>query len=333
MAASSSMINTEPSEANSSLPAAIRPTAVSGIDRLPQHGKFHRERRTSAGPAVHANLPGVFLNDAVGNGKSQPSTTAVASLRRGLVLGCEKWIVDAVNMFLRDTRARVGNDDLHVVAVIGADHQRATRWHGVFRVEKQVQKHLLQLARVAVDGWQPRLQVRLHLDARGLELVIEQRQRVLDHAVQIDVSKFGARGAREVQQTVDNLGGAEGLARDLLQQRRLLLIPMHLLGEHLRITRDDCQWRVDLMRDARRQQTNGRKLLRLGKLRLQLDPLGDIVHDDQAADDAEVFRDQRRYGDVGYPRVAGGSAQPEFVQVVNAWGLAHTVVLLQKCGR
>src|SRR5271166_1637150 len=125
MAASSSMINTEPREVNSSLPGAIRPTAVSGIDRLPHHGKFHRERRASAGLAVHANLPGVFLNDAVGHRKSQSSTTAMAGLRRGLVLGCEKWIVDAVNMFLRDTRARVGNDDLHIMAVIGAEDRKS----------------------------------------------------------------------------------------------------------------------------------------------------------------------------------------------------------------
>src|SRR5271165_1878959 len=107
MAASSSMIKTEPGEENSPRPGVIRLTTASGIDRLPYHGEFHGERRASAGLAVHADLPGMFLNNAVGHGKSQPGAAALAGLGRGLVLGGEEWIVDAVNMFLRDTRTGV----------------------------------------------------------------------------------------------------------------------------------------------------------------------------------------------------------------------------------
>ncbi len=34
----------------------------------------------SPGLAVHANLAGVFLNDAVGDGKAQPGAAAVAAV-------------------------------------------------------------------------------------------------------------------------------------------------------------------------------------------------------------------------------------------------------------
>ena len=157
-----------------------------------------------------------------------------------------------------------------------------------------------------------------------------KRQRVLDDAIQIDVAEFGARSAREVQQAVDDLRSAEGLARDLLQQRRLLVVAMDLLGQHLRIRGDDRQRRVDFVRDARRQQADRRQLLRLRQLRFQLDALGDVVHDDQPPDDAEVFADQRSDGDVGDARVTGCRAQPELVQVVDARCLAHPVILFQE---
>src|SRR5208282_913190 len=109
------MIRTEPSEENSARAGAIRLMAVSGIDRLPHQGEFHREGSALAGLAVHTDLPGVLLNDAVGHGKPQPGATTVAGFRLGLVLGGEKRIVDAVNMFLRDARTGVGNYHLHLV--------------------------------------------------------------------------------------------------------------------------------------------------------------------------------------------------------------------------
>ena len=45
----------------------------------------------------------------------------------------------------------------------------------------------------------------LHLDLRRLELVLEQRERVVDDLVQVDVAELVAAGAREVQQAVDDL--------------------------------------------------------------------------------------------------------------------------------
>ena len=52
------------------------------------------------GRALHADLAGMFLDDAVGHRQSQPGSPGVAGL--GLVLGGEEWIVDAMDVFLRN---------------------------------------------------------------------------------------------------------------------------------------------------------------------------------------------------------------------------------------
>ncbi len=104
IAASSSMISTEPGDADSSRPAMARLTAASGIDCLSNHGKFHDECCALAGLAVDADLAGVFLNDAVGNGKAQPGSAAVPGL--GLVLGGEERIVDAMECVPARCRCR-----------------------------------------------------------------------------------------------------------------------------------------------------------------------------------------------------------------------------------
>ncbi len=88
-----------------------------------------------------------------------------------------------------------------------------------FCVEKEVEQNLLQLALVAVHGGQIG-ERGLHFDLRGLELVLEQRERVMDDLVQVDARELRAAGTREVEKAVHDLGGAEGLLRDLFQQRR-----------------------------------------------------------------------------------------------------------------
>src|ERR1035441_1706648 len=131
------------------------------------------------------------------------------------------------------------------------------------------------------------MQVRNYLDARGLELVLQQRKRVVDDAIQIHVVELGARRAREVQQAVDDLGGAESLPRDLVQQFGFLGIATYLFCQHLGIRRDYGEWRIDLVRHTRGQQADGGELLGLCELGFEFDALGDVVHDDEAANDAK----------------------------------------------
>ena len=95
---------------------------------------------------------------------------------------------------------------------------------------------------------------------RRLELVLQQRERVRDDLVEVDVGEFGGAGAREIQQAVDDLGGAEGLPGDLFQQPGFLRIALHLLGQHLRVGGNHRQRRVDFVRHARGQQADDESL-------------------------------------------------------------------------
>ena len=87
--------------------------------------------------------------------------------------------------------------------------------------------------------------------------MLQQRQRILDDAIHIHFGKFGAAGARKVQQVIHNLGCAESLFGDFFQQLRLFLVAMELLGEHLRVAGDHGQRRINFMRNAGGQQSDG----------------------------------------------------------------------------
>jgi len=64
---------------------------------------------------------------------------------------------------------------------------------------------------------------------------------------------------------------------------------------------------------ARRQQPDGRHFFSLRELGLKLDALGDVIHDNQAADDAESLGHQRGNGNVGNAGVSGRGVEAEFI--------------------
>src|SRR5438270_13423933 len=137
MAASSSMMRILPA-ARDSLPAGrCASTAASDIYSLPafHHGKLEMEGGTFTRLALHAYLPGMLLNDAVGHGESQAGA-APLPLAGGSRLGGEEWIVNALDVLLRDANARVRNHYVHAVSVGGLDFQGAALRHCIFRVQK-----------------------------------------------------------------------------------------------------------------------------------------------------------------------------------------------------
>ena len=150
--------------------------------------------------------------------------------------------------------------------------------------------------------------------------------------VQVNVAEFRGGGAREVQQVVDDLRGAEALAGDLLQQGGLFFIALELLGEHLRVAGDDGQRRVDFMRHARGHEADGRQFFGLRELGFELHAVSDVVEDDETADDVEAPRDQRRDGDVGDAIVTGTRLHAELVEVVDAGAGARAIELFDESG-
>src|SRR5260370_14082636 len=85
--------------------AVISDTASSDMDSLSDQREIQGEGGAFARAALHADVARVFLDDAVGDRKSK-TRTAILALRRGS-LGRVKWIVDALNVLLGDTRSSI----------------------------------------------------------------------------------------------------------------------------------------------------------------------------------------------------------------------------------
>src|SRR5487761_1350355 len=126
------------------------------MNGLPQFWKLQMERRAATHFAVHLNLAGVFLNNAVAYREAETCPTSLALNNSGF--GGEERIVDAAQIFCRDAGPGIADDHLDLSVVDGFNAQYATLGHGVFGVQKQVQKYLLQFSHVAQDVWQLRLQ-------------------------------------------------------------------------------------------------------------------------------------------------------------------------------
>src|ERR1700692_1092375 len=148
-------------------------TAKSDMDCLPRRyqGKIQGEGGAFAGAALHANMARVFLNDAVGYRK--PKTGSAILAVDGRSLSREKWIVDAVNILLFNSRTGVRNANADEVAVRRSYVQHTAARHSVFGIQKQIQKHLLQAAGAALDEREVIVQFAFHLDMSHLKLVFK----------------------------------------------------------------------------------------------------------------------------------------------------------------
>ena len=213
----------------------------------------------------------------------------------------------------------------------GDDFEDAARLHRIPRIQKQIQKYLLQLARIAFHRIEMRIEFRAHLDARLLQLMLQKRQRFLNHAIELHFGQFRGRSPREVQQRIDDFTGAERLARNLFENARLLFIFRHLLGQHLRVGGDHRQRRIHLVRDSRGQQSDARQFVGLHQAALQFGAVRNIVEDHQTPDLLVIARHQRRDGDV-HAGFAVPCIQREFVEVMDAHLAARALELLDQRG-
>jgi len=218
----------------------------------------------------------VFLDDAVGDGEAKACAAAVG-------LGGEKRIVDTRDVLGRDARTGVRHFHGDRVAGGGSGHrQPSTLRHGITRVEKQIQEHLLQLV-LETPNRRRRSQIPTHLDPAAAELVLEQRQYVTDDRIEVERRRLALGRPRQVQQAVDDLGGAEGLPLDLLQQLGPGISRVCFVEQHLGEARDARERRVDLVRHAGSQQADRRHLLGDAQLFLKACAVGNVLdHDDPA---------------------------------------------------
>src|SRR5579872_7028373 len=147
MADSSSTIRIAPKAEPLSIGARLN-TANSDIDNLPYQGEFKMKRRALSRMAFHPDLARVLLDDAVSHRETQPGAPGLAFARG--VLGGEKWIVNLVDVLGRDARAGIAYAHPNRCAVGGGDAQGSASGHGVFGVQEEIQKDLLELAGIAI---------------------------------------------------------------------------------------------------------------------------------------------------------------------------------------
>src|SRR5689334_16955661 len=106
------------------------------MHQLSRQRKLYMEACAGAGPAFHFDGSTMLAHDAISDRKPQ-----ARSLAGGL--GGEERIVDSRKMLGSDSLPAVGNLDAgEPVLAPGLDGQRAARFHGVPRVQEEIQENL-----------------------------------------------------------------------------------------------------------------------------------------------------------------------------------------------
>ena len=108
-------------------------------------------------------------------------------------------------------------------------------------------------------------QVSVNGDLRGFELMLEQRESITNDLVEVGFAELCGGGAREIQQAVGDFGCAKTLLRDLFEHGAEPGIAAHLFGQHLCVGRDNCEGRVDFVRDTGSEQTDGTEFVSFGR--------------------------------------------------------------------
>ena len=177
------------------------------------------------------------------------------------------------------------------------DAELAAPRHGVEGVEDDVDEHLLEPLALGVDGRDGR-ELEDQADVHVLELVVDERQDLLEALLEVDALERGLRGAAgEGQEVLDDPGDPVGLGLDLLQDLGVVGVG-ELLLEHLDVAGDARQGRVDLVGDAGREQADRGQLLRGQQLLLEVDLVGDVLEDDDRPVGLEGVVEEGRPGDV-----------------------------------
>src|SRR5438105_2134409 len=117
------MISTEPVRAATSSDGERMGTATAPLDiySLPYKREFQVEGGTFSRPAVHLDLAGVLLDDAVRHRQSQSGAAPLPIAHCGL--GGEKRVVDPIHVFGRDAAAGIAHRNAHAITILRAHGQ------------------------------------------------------------------------------------------------------------------------------------------------------------------------------------------------------------------
>ena len=136
--------------------------------------------------------------------------------------------------------------------------------------------------------------------------MLEQRKRVRNDLMNIHFCKLCRVRPRKIQQVIHDFRRPERLLRDLLEQLVPGIFRRDFLTQHLRITRDHGERRIDFVRNAGGEQTDRRQFFALHQLILEADAIGNVIDNDQRAARRSCFihqRSRREIDDQAIPRL------------------------------
>src|SRR6202158_1024047 len=262
------------------------------MDCFLERGKLNVEGCALSGGRTYIDFSCMLFDYTVADGQAQACAAAVR-------FGGEKRIENAMNVFAGNARAGVGHFDLDAAIVGGgADFEHPAAGHGAARVQKQIEKDLLELVGGAAHRRQGIAQLLDDVNLRSLERVRNERKSFFDDAIDVDIGQLGGAGAREIQKVIDNFAGPERLLDDFVDDGVARIFVGHLLSKHLNVVGDDRERRIDFVRHTGSEQAEGRELLRLGHLLFHALALRDVVEEQEAADALAGLADQRSNGNV-----------------------------------
>src|SRR5262249_59058034 len=114
------------------------------------------------------------------------------------------------------------------------------------RVDRQVQDHLLELARVGLDVSQLRVEYDLELDVLS-DQAVEQQPDVADDVIQVEDLRRQQLTAAEGEQLLCQRSGALTRARDVLRPLPLRAVHRELPEQELREADDRCEHVVEVV--------------------------------------------------------------------------------------
>ena len=218
----------------------------------------------------------VLLDDAI-DGREAEAGSLAEFLRR------KKRLEDALQIFRRNAFAgvRVAEADefprrgLDGFADVGgvhvargnADGQPSAARHRIARIHREVQQNLLDHRRVGLDNRRLAVEMNLQRDVLA-EQPAEHFLHAADHAVQIQRTRIDDLLAAKREQLPRQTGGAFGGLLDLVRRdERLRFQRRH--RQQRRVTEDDGEDVVKIMRHAASELADGFHFLRLAQLFFQ----------------------------------------------------------------
>src|SRR5947209_16187959 len=229
-------------------------------------GQLEKEHRAAPFVGAIPDGPAVGIDDAVAHRQSEAGALA-HRLRDEERLEQLRFILRAdprsiVEHFETDSPAHVVHPDHD------APFAALRRLERLLRVDHEVENDLLDLGEIRVDAPRGR-RLDVERDRRAVQIAAAELDDFRDDIAQIDERRRPGLLAAETRQVPDDLTRAAALRLDEGDLIEHVRRQSGMALEQLQRAKDRLQWIVELVRDARHQQPDGREALLANDLALE----------------------------------------------------------------